>query len=154
MLDHLHVQDEVEPRLVLAEQRLGRRATVVDGERQRLGVGAGDLDIALRGIDAGNRETQPPHRFAEQAAAAADVEQVQPLEGAARLGVAPEPGQGLFANEFQPHRIEPMQRRELAVRIPPFLGDGRKPRNVGGIDAGSRSGHGALLNRWGRRVNE
>src|SRR3546814_5557838 len=39
----------------------------------------------------------------------------------------------VVANEFQPSRVELVQGRELAVRIPPFFGDRREPGNLGRI---------------------
>jgi len=49
-----------------------------------------------------------------------------------------------------------MQRRELAVGVPPLAGQRREPRDFGGVDAGARGGgdgHRAVLNELRPPVN-
>ena len=134
VLDHLHVEDHVEP-FAGRQQGLGGGAAVVDHSPDLGGMRAGRADIALRGVDAGDREAQAAHRLAEQAAAAADIEQGEPLERAAKRAIAAKTMQGLVADEGQSRRVEFMQRRELALRVPPFGGDPREPLDLGRIDA-------------------
>ena len=118
------------------QQRLGGGGAIVDRQARVGRVGAGDGDVALRGVRAGDAEAQPRHGLAEQAAATADVQQPQSLERRSRRGIPAESRQRLLAYEGQPDRVEPMQGRELAMRVPPLLGDGGEPRHVGGVDAG------------------
>ncbi len=111
------------------------------------GVGLGRADVALGGVDAGDLEAQPRHGFAQQPAAAADVEQAQAFERPARARVAAEADQRLVADEGEPHRIEPVQRRELAVRRPPLVGQAREALDLRDIDTGALGvGHGPVLN--------
>ncbi len=136
VLDHLHIQHQIERRLAMGQQFLGRAAAIVDVQALFGGVGAGGADIALGRIHAGDRKAQPGHRFAEQASAAADVQQAQALERTALGDVASEPQGRLVADEGQAHRIEPVQRLELALRVPPLRRHGGKARHFGGVDAG------------------
>ena len=102
---------------------------------------AGGRDVALGGIDAGDLRAEPRHRLAEQPAAAADIEHRQALQRAARQGVALPVGGGAVADEAEANRVKPMQRRELAARIPPFVRDARKALDLGRIDRRSRAGY-------------
>src|SRR5439155_19188952 len=120
-----------------------------DGEALRVRVRRGDADVLLRGVDARDLETKPGHRLAQESAAAANIKKAQPLEGLAPLGVTPEPRQRLLADEGQPRRIEPVQRRELPPRIPPPLRQGGEPRDLCGVDAA----HGSLLDPGRDEVN-
>ena len=86
------------------------------------------------------------HRLAQQAAAAADVKQGQAPKAAGPPGrdrTAP----GLFADELQPDRIEPVQRRELAVWIPPLAAMAEKRATSSGSMLERASAIGALLDR-------
>ena len=72
---HLHVEDDVEAPL-FGLQLFRQPVVVVDVEARLLGVGLGDFDRLLAGVDAGHRGAEPPHGFAQKPAAAADVEHV------------------------------------------------------------------------------
>ena len=80
----------------------------------------------FRGVGADDGEAQPRHRLAQKSAAAADIQQRQAFERPERLGVAAETGRRLLADEGQPDRIEFVQRREFAGRIPPFRRQARR----------------------------
>src|ERR1700741_3853072 len=83
-----------------------------------------------RAIGSDRRPPAPP----------AEASRPQALEGPARGGIAGEPRQRLLADEAEPHRIEAMQRGELALRGPPLLGDGREALDLPRVDAGFRGG--------------
>src|SRR3546814_17496099 len=81
----------------------------------------------------------------QQAAAAADVEQPEALQRALAVGIAVEARAEAVANVGQAHRVEAVQRAELALRIPPRLRPGRELGDLGIVDAGgapSRRGPG------------
>jgi hypothetical protein len=97
-------------------------------------VQEGGRDVAVGGIDAGDLPAEASHRFAQQSAAAADIEHRQAVQRAARQGVALPVGRDTVADKAEANRVELMQRREIAAGIPPFVGDARKARHLGRID--------------------
>ena len=121
VLDHLHGQHHVEG---AGRHVLGAAHPVVDGQTRLLGMHFGDADVLVAGIHAGHGKTHAGQRLAEQAAAAAHVQQRQPLERPHGLGVAAEMLGQLAAHEGQPDGIEFVQRLELAPRVPPGFGHG------------------------------
>ncbi len=135
VLDHLHVEDHVERGAVLLDQGLDGRTQVADVQASFRGMGLGRADVALGGVDASDLEAQPRHGLAQQAPAAADIQQPQTLERSAGASVAAEAGQGLVTDEAQPDRVEAVQRRELALRIPPVGGEAGESLDFGDIDA-------------------
>ena len=60
----------------------------------------------------------------------------QALQRRARQRIALPVGRGAVADEAEPHRVQPVQRRELAARVPPLLGDAREALDLGRIDGG------------------
>src|SRR5262249_3784288 len=83
---------------------------------------------------------QARQRFAQNAAAAADVEQAQARQRVELLVVAAEmPARGLL-DEAQPHWVEPVHHGHLAARIPPLGGARRKARDLGLGRGGLASG--------------
>src|SRR5262249_402592 len=94
------------------------------------------------GIGAHDLGPQARQRFAQNAAAAADVEQAQARQRVELLVVAAEmPARGLL-DEAQPHRVEPVQHGHLAARIPPLGGERRKARDLRLVDGRTASGLG------------
>ena len=73
-----------------------------------------DLDVGLGRIDADDLGAEPRHRLAEQAAAAAYVEDAQALERPCRMRVAAETRRHLVADIGEPHRVELVQRAEFS----------------------------------------
>jgi hypothetical protein len=88
------------------QQRLGGEQRDSRSRAPARRRGRGGADVALRGVDGGDLETQPGHRLGEQAAAAADVEQAQALERRAQRRRA-EARERLVADEGQADRVEP-----------------------------------------------
>ena len=123
VLDHLHVEDDVEPAR-LAGEVLGGGDTVVDRQSLGDGVLAGGADVTLGGIDARHLGPEPGHGLGEETAAAADIEEGQALIGAAVERIAAETGGQLLANIGEADRIELVKDGELAVRVPPLGGEG------------------------------
>ena len=76
MLHDLQAGDRVEG-AALAGQLLHPSHAVGDGELLGVGVAAGGLDVLRRRVDAGYGGAQPGEGLADQAAAAADVEDGQ-----------------------------------------------------------------------------
>jgi hypothetical protein len=83
VLDHLHVQQDVEA-LARLHQRLGGGVAVVDVEARLGGVKPRHGDVAGGGVGADHLGAQPRHRLGQEPAAAADVEQAQAGERAGR----------------------------------------------------------------------
>ena len=79
--------------------------------------------------DAGQRLGQKP-------AAAADIEDAQPFQAVEPFGVTRKMHRRLVADITQPDRIELVQGRHRAARIPPGRGQPGKPLDFGGIDGG------------------
>jgi len=100
------------------------------------GMGPGGADIPLRGIGPGDGKAQPGHGLAEQAPAAADIQQRKPLEGPQRTGIAPEMGSGFGPDESQPDGVEFVQGRKLACRVPPFRRNGGEFGHFSGVYGG------------------
>jgi len=140
MLDHLHVQHHVES-LSRRRQVFGRGVAIVDVEPRSFGMDARHGDVALARVGAHHIGPQPRHRFAQEPAAAADVEQPQPCKGAFGGAVAAELGGDLADDILQPQRIDHVQGLELARRVPPFCGHRLELGDFSGIDAAG-CGHG------------
>ena len=135
MLDHLHVEDDVEG-FARRRQRFGRRAAIVDVEALFGGMDARRRDVLLRGIRAHHLRAEPGHGFRQEPAAAADVEEAQALEGADGRRIEAEMGDRALADIAEPYRIEFVERAELARRVPPFGGHGRETGDFLRVDAG------------------
>ena len=133
MLDDLQRQhDVVLP--AACRQGLGGVLAIVDGEALLPGMQGGDGDVAGAGVDAGNGGAEPGHGFAEQAAAAADVEDGKALQRTARQRLAAPMDGRAVADIADTNRAQAMQRRELAGGVPPLVGDARKALDLGRID--------------------
>ena len=136
VLDHLHVEDDVEA-LAGGRQIFRRRGAVVDVETLLGGMDGGRLDVPLRRVDGNHVRAQPRHRLGQQAAAAADVEKAQALERFALVWVDAQPRRHLLADIVEPDRIELVQHAELAVGVPPFGGHCGKAFHLGRVDGGA-----------------
>ena len=109
MLQHLHAGDDVERAGVRLRVRLGRDQLVVHRQPALEQVQLGDLEGALRQIDAGDHRALARRGLGEDAAAAADVE--HRLAGELRDAVDPR----------QAQRVDLVQRTEFAGRVPPAV---------------------------------
>ena len=83
---------------------------------------AGDGDHFRRSVDAGDLGAEPGQRLGEQPGAAADIERRLAVERRPAAFVALPMLVDLVAKIFEPHRIEPVQHRRRAVRVPPVAG--------------------------------
>ena len=118
MLDHFHRQHDVE---ALAQVHLLHRgAAVVDRQMPLVGMQFRGGDVGGGGIDADHLRAEPRERLAQQPGAAADIEQAQAREAVEALGVAVELAAGGVADIGQPQRVDLVQRRHLAVGVPPL----------------------------------
>jgi len=99
-------------------------------------------DIGGGRIDADHLGAEPGERLAQQAGAAADIEDAQAGQAIQAFDVALELAAGGIADIGQPQRIDLVQRRHLAVGIPPFVRQFREFRDLGGIDGGRRCARG------------
>ncbi len=106
VLEHLHACDDIKLAGVRCEQRFRVRHSIFDGQVGFRGMQARDLDHAFGKIDAGHLRAGLEQRFAEEPAAAAHVQhaRIQQLRA--------------IGNELRPHRIQDVQRFELALRVP------------------------------------
>ena len=133
MLQHLHAGDDVEAARCLGSERLGGDQPVVDRGPGLELVQAGDAQRLVGEVDAGDRGPAPGHRFGEDAAAAADVDDPLAGEAADRRLDPPEP-----------QRIDLVQRAEhRAPGIPPVMRERRELGEFAAIEvagAGARGG--------------
>ncbi len=93
-------------------------------------MAARDGDVVLGGIGADDISAKPRQRLAENAAAAADIENPQPGEAVEPRRIAAEMRGGAIANVGKAHRIELVQRRHGPARVPPLPGKAREPRDL------------------------
>src|SRR5258708_1261812 len=101
-------------------------------------------------VDAGHGETQPRHRLGDQTAAAADIDQAQAAERVGLRAVAAEPLRHAIADVTEANRIEPMERFELAVRIPPGFRDACEAFDLGRVDGNPVFGRDLSFGRYAR----
>jgi hypothetical protein len=78
-------------------------------------------DVAGGRIDSDYLRAEPGERLAQQSGAAADVEDAQAGQAVQAFDVALELAAGGVANIGQPQRVDPVQRRHLAVGVPPLV---------------------------------
>ena len=97
------------------------------------GVQARHLDVALGGVDADDFGAEPRQRFGQQAAAAADIDDAEALQGQHARRVAAEAGADRVADIADANRVVLVQRLELAARVPPFRRDGAEAGDLPGI---------------------
>jgi hypothetical protein len=86
-----------------------------------VGVQLGGGDVGGGGIDADHLGTKSGERLAQQAGATTDIEDAQAGQAVQAFDVALELATGGVADIGQPQRIDLVQRRHLAVGIPPFV---------------------------------
>lgn len=113
-------------------------------------------DIVRRSVDARHTRAQPRRRLGQDAAATPDVEHTASMQKVRRverqghiatqgLGDGPVPAAHFlefFAHELDTDAIHRMQRRKLALLIPPLVRQAREVRNVPRVH-GRRRVHGA-----------
>ncbi len=134
MLDHLHVEDHIEPS-VLNGKHFGSRRSIVDFQGLLVSVSNSGLDVLFRGIDAGDAAAKPGHGLRQESAAAADIENIQAGVRLARKGVPGETGGDLLANIGKPDGVELVEDSELSLRIPPLRRETGKPFDFRRFDA-------------------
>ena len=144
MLDHLERQHRIETLAGLGD-RFGGGEAIVDFETGALRVRPRRLDRFGARIDGGHRKAEARHRLGHEAAAAPDVEQGQPGERLQLSGIAAEMRQQPRADETEPGRIEPVQRAEAALGVPPRIGLRGKAHQFLVIDGGAACEHGLIL---------
>ncbi len=92
-----------------------------------------------RRVDARHARAQPGQRLGQQAAATADVENTQSLERPYLSLCRRKCFKCPVADVGEAHRIEFVERLELARRVPPLVGHGRKLGDLVRVDG--RVGH-------------
>ena len=135
MFDHLHVQNDVKA-FSGGGHGLGGGVAIVDVEPGLFGMDPRHRQVAFGSVGADHIGAQPRHRFRQQPAATADIQQAQPGKGV-RLGqVAIELAGDLAGDIVQSAGVEHVQRAEFPVRIPPLGRHRLKFCNLVGIDGG------------------
>src|SRR5262249_26131356 len=84
--------------------------------------------------DAVHPSPRPSKGPPKNAAAAADIEDAKPGQAVEPARIAVEMAGRPVANESKPHRIEFVQRRHRAPRVPPLAGEPRKSCDLLGVD--------------------
>ena len=144
VLDHLERQHRIETLAGLGD-RFGGGEAIVDFETGALRVRPRRLDRFGARIDGGHPKAEARHRLGHEAAAAPDVEQGQPGKRLQLSGIAAEMRQQPRADETEPGRIEPVQRAEAALGVPPRIGLRGKAHQFLVIDGGAACEHGLIL---------
>ena len=126
VFEHLHAGDDVEMARHFAGQRFDADLAVVDHEPAFVEMKPRDIEHGRREIDRGHARSGAGERFAEQAAAASDIERVRAFQRRA------------LGNVGEAHRIEIVQRTRFAVRVPPARGKTVEFRGFGWIDVDFR----------------
>ena len=149
MLDNFHGENDVEVFAAFG-QRFGRRGAVIDGEPGLRRMALRRRDVLFRRVGADHRCAEPRQRLGQNPAAAADVEDAQARKAVETLGVAAEARRGVVADVGEAHRIELVQHRHGAMRVPPVLGEPGKLRNLRIVDGAACVCHGRpmRLRRW------
>ena len=107
MFEHFHASDRIERAGHFRRQRFDTDLAVIDVLPRLVQMQACDFEHARRQIDAHHVGTATRERFAENAAAAPDIEHARALQPNA------------LGNVVQPCRIQVVQRARLAIDIPP-----------------------------------
>jgi hypothetical protein len=144
VLDDFHVEHGVEGGAAGGEV-VGGDELVVDGGAAPVGVDFGDADVFFGDLCAGNFGAEVVDGFAEDAAAAADVEDVEALEGALGVGVAGEGGAEAVADVAESEGVEFVQGPEGALFVPPAVGEFFEVFDFARVDVGGGEvdgGHG------------
>ncbi len=129
VLDHFHGENDVEGFAGL-RQRFGCGIAIIDGNARPRGVAARDRDVAFRGVGADDGSAEPCQGLAEDAAAAADIENPQAGEAVEPLRIAAEMRGGMVADIGKADRIELVQCRHRPARVPPLPGEARESRDL------------------------
>src|SRR5439155_12697400 len=104
--------------------------SVVDSNAGRGCMQIRCLDVCLRRIGAHDASAQTHQRFAQNAAATADVQQPQVRKRIEPPLVAAEMSTCSLLDEGEPHWVELMQDGHLPASMPPLGGALRKMRNL------------------------
>src|SRR3546814_1679596 len=101
--------------------------------------------ILRRGVEPRHRRAQPRERLGEQPGAAADIERGPAGKRGEALPVAAPMPDDLLADIAKPRRVEPMEHRRRAARVPTIGRERPEMRGFGRIDRGSGGGHRSTL---------
>ncbi|MNZ68379.1 hypothetical protein D3C78_866440 [compost metagenome] len=129
MLEHLKAGDHVELLGQLFGQGLGGDLPVLDVDPGFELVQLGHGQWRFTHVDAGDGGATQGHGFTEDAAAAADIEDLL----AGQLDPLVDP--------VDPQRVDVVQRLELALAVPPAVGQGFELGDFGVVDVA----HGTVL---------
>ncbi len=151
VLDHFHGQHHIKT-FAGAGESLGGCDPVVDRKAATLRVQLRSLDVVRRRIGPHHPGAEPRQRLAQNAAAAADIENADAIEARRMAGVATELPAHRIPDIGEPDWIELMQHRHLSARVPPFPGEPGKAVDLGGIDCGV--GNSVWIYRLGGHVND
>ena len=131
MLDHFHAGDEVE----LPFELLHVANTIVDCEPQRARMPAGNVNHLGRCVDARHLGAHPSERLGQKPGSAADIDRRLPLERGTAALVALPVLVDLVADIFQPDRVQFVEHRGSAIRVPPFISEPAEALCLFGNDA-------------------
>ena len=87
-------------------------------------MGPRRLDSLGAGVDPGDDATETGHRFGQQAAATADIEDTKSFDPVRATASAEPPD--TVENVVDPHRCEIMKRRHRSFGVPPLRGHRRE----------------------------
>ena len=121
MLHHIHVEHGIEL-LIAGRECLGARQPIVEIQAAPLRVQFRAPDLLWRDVDTRNVRVEPRHGLAQDATAAANIQQPQALQRVLGGWIGSEGVAEVLANVPNPERIEFVQWPERPVGVPPAMG--------------------------------
>jgi aspartate kinase len=132
MLDDFQRQHRIEA--LVGSELLDCRRAIVDREPGFRRMRPRRFECRDIGVDRRDGKAHPRHWLGDETAAAADVEEAQTGKRAEGARIAGEVPYQPVANEADARRIDPVQRPELALGIPPRMGQPGEPLDLVGVD--------------------
>ena len=153
VLDHFHVENNIELH-ARSRKILGGSCLVVNFESRFLRMDACDGDIGLRRIDTNDPRSKSRHRLTEQSAAAADVQNCQPIKGRWLGEVSVEFCGDLPGDIVQPDGVHHVERLEFAGFVPPFRRHGLELGYLMAVDRVDGFSHFRRFRAWFPRFRD
>ncbi len=148
VLHDLEAGDDIE-RAALGRQLLGCAGAIVDGQPLRLAVPPRRLDVFSSRVEARHTRAEPRKRLADEAAAAADIEQRETRQRPQPAALPLEMAEDLVAQELDTGGPQLVQGAKLAVGIPPLVSHALEAVDFGLVEGrgrvmGGGGAHGAI----------
>src|SRR5262249_48068633 len=147
MLYDFRCYDNVKDAILAGESFSGAGA-VRNGEAKILSMDTGGTNRLFDGIDPGHACAEPRQRLRQDAASAADIGELEPLERAEGGAFVRMPALHLLHDESQPRGVKGMQGPELTPFVPPLFGERLKMMQFFRVKRGVLPRSCLNLHRW------